>query len=54
MLHIVKTMKARKTVYLNFVGDGGDPSNRSQPNDQLQLQNSGFLLARRFPAATFG
>ena len=54
VLHIVKTMKARKTVYLNFVGDGGDPSNRSAPNEQLRLQNGGFLLARCFPAATFG
>ena len=54
VVHVVETMKAGRTVYLNLVGDGGDPSKKSRPTDRLQIKPGGGLVARRFPAAAYG
>jgi hypothetical protein len=54
VVHIVEAMKPEKTVHLNLVGAGGDPSKKARAGDQLQIRPGGFLLARRFPAAAYG
>jgi hypothetical protein len=54
VLHVIENMPAGRTVYLNVVGDGGDPSKKSQVGDQLKLQPGGFLEIRRYPAGSLG
>jgi hypothetical protein len=54
VLRIIKDVPPSRTVYLNVVCDGGDPSKRSRASDQLKLKNTGYVAVRRFPAAAFG
>ena len=54
VLRMTKDVTPSKTLYLNVVCDGGDPSKQSRVSDQLKLKNTGYIAARRFPATAFG
>ena len=54
VLRMTKDVTPSKTLYLNVVCDGGDPSKQSRVSDQLKLKNTGYIAVRRFPATAFG
>jgi hypothetical protein len=54
VLRMTKDVTPSKTLYLNVVCDGGDPSKNSRVSDQLKLKDSGYIAVRRFPATALG
>ena len=52
--HVLADQQRDKTVYLNVVCDGGDPSKRAKTSDALTLKSDGFLAIRRYPPKLFG
>ncbi len=45
---------AGKSLHVNVVATGGDPTKQAQPGTELEITNQGFLEVQRIPASAFG
>jgi hypothetical protein len=51
---VLRNPPAGKTLHLNVVGTGGDPTKQARSGAQLILTSRGFLDVQRIPAGRFG